>query len=394
MTFPALDTDEAGSFVPTSAIAASEFRALKKHSRLPNPMGNALIRGDNAEVLTRLEAALAGRAACVYIDPPYNNNESYEHYEDRWNHSEWLSGLKSRIELLRSTLAPHGSMWISIDDAEVHHVRVMAEQVFGAENFVTTIVWNHRKSRENRKVFSNNHEYVLCFAKDKSAFKAARNGLPADASILDRYKNPDQDSRGAWQSISANVQAGHATPAQFYTVTAPSGATFEPPKGRCWAYNKIRMDREIAAGNIYFGKSGRSSPRIKKFLTDASTCVTPQTLWSAEEVGTTEQAKKHLLSVLTSQAVFDTPKPEPLIQRVLTIATNPGDFVIDAFLGSGTTAAVAHKMGRAYLGIEEGQHVLTHCAARLSAVVDGEGGGVSQMEGWAGGGGFTTFELL
>jgi adenine-specific DNA-methyltransferase len=342
-------------------------------------------------VLSQLASVLAESVSCVYIDPPYNNNESYTHYEDRWCRSEWLDGIASRLSLLRSLLMPDGSLWVSIDDAEVHRVRLAAEEIFGPENFVTTIIWNHRKSRENRKVFSNNHEYILCFAKDAARFKSKRNGLEATPEILARYKNPDNDPRGPWQSVSANVQAGHATPAQFYTVTSPSGFTFEPPKGRCWAYNKLRMEREIALGNVYFGKNGSSAPRLKKFLAEARLSITPHTLWTADEVGTTEQAKKHLLSVLHAQDVFDTPKPEELIHRILSIATDPGDLVLDAYLGSGTTASVAHKMGRAYVGIEQGEHALTHCAARLRAVVAGEGGGASSIVGWQGGGGFDTF---
>lgn len=392
MTIAALKCAEAPVLHPASELAQlAGFTRLPNHSRCPNPNGNVLINGENLDVLSRLAAPFAGRIACIYIDPPYNNNETYTHYEDRWCGSDWLEGLSARFRLMKGLLATHGSLWISIDDSEVHHVRVAAEEVFGPENFVSTIIWNHRKSRENRKVFSNNHEYILCFARNAGAFKRARNGLPATPDILERYRNPDNDPRGAWQSVSANVQAGHATPAQFYTITAPSGARFDPPKGRCWAFNKLRMDREIASGNVYFGRNGTSTPRIKKFLAGANLSVTPHTLWTADEVGTTEQAKKHLLAVLQTQDVFDTPKPEGLIHRILAIASQPGDLVLDAYLGSGTTAAVAHKMGRRYIGIEQGAHALTHCATRLAAVADGEGGGASALTGWRGGGGFHTF---
>lgn len=389
----ALRRVEASPLHPASEVSQlSGFECLPRHSCSPNPNGNVLIKGENLDVLSRLSTMLAERVACIYIDPPYNNNETYTHYEDRWCRSDWLDNLTARIRLMKGMLALHGSLWISIDDSEVHRVRMAAEDVFGSENFVSTLIWNHRKSRENRKVFSNNHEYILCFAKNVAAFKRARNGLEATPDILERYRNPDNDPRGPWQSVSANVQAGHATPAQFYTITAPSGARFDPPKGRCWVYNKIRMDREIANGNIYFGRSGASAPRIKKFLAEAKLSVTPHTLWAADEVGTTEQAKKHLLSVLQSQDVFDTPKPEGLVHRVLAIASQPGEIVLDAYLGSGTTAAVAHKMGRRYVGIEQGAHALTHCAARLKSVVKGEGGGVSALAGWRGGGGFQTFD--
>ncbi|RZI99630.1 MAG: site-specific DNA-methyltransferase [Brevundimonas sp.] len=371
--------------------ASDEFVSLTGLGVTPNPSGNAVVYGENLSVLSALSGELQGTVDCIYIDPPYNNNETYTHYQDKWLRADWLNGLAARLRLMKPLLALSGSIWISIDDSEVHHVRLAAEEVFGPENFVTTIIWNHRKSRENRKVFSNNHEYILCFARHAPSFKAKRNGLPATDEILGRYRNPDDDARGPWQSVSANVQAGHATPAQFYTVVSPAGISFDPPKGRCWSYNKLRMDREIALGNIYFGRTGQSAPRIKKFLSEAKLTVTPSTLWMADDVGTTDQAKKHLMSVLREEEVFDTPKPEELIYRILAIATDPGDLVLDAYLGSGTTASVAHKTDRRYLGLEQGDHALSHCSARLRAVVAGEGGGISRVAGWSGGGGFEIF---
>lgn len=350
--------------------------------------GNLIVQGENLSALSAMQAAYRGQVRCVYIDPPYNNQEDYTHYSDGLDSEVWLKELELRLELLFPLLAEDGSLWISIDDRELHYLKVACDRLFGRDSFVATIVWQHRKSRENRRVFSFNHEYILVYAPDPVAFGSARNDLPLDDVVLDRYKNPDSDPRGPWQSISANVQAGHGTPSQFYELVAPSGSRFAPPNGRCWVYTKDRMEAEIAAGNVWFGRDGRGVPRLKKFLSEAKRGLTPQTVWGVDEVGSTQQAKKHLLDLFPGHRPFDTPKPETLIARILDIATNEGDLVLDSYLGSGTTAAVAHKMSRRYIGVELGDHAASICAARLSAVAAGEAGGISAERGWAGGGAF------
>lgn len=349
--------------------------------------GSALVHGENLAVLDSIGEAIKGRVRCVYIDPPYNNAEVYRHYDDRLGRRVWLDRMTHRMKALKETLTVDGSLWVSIDDSELHNLRQIGDDVFGPENFVSTIVWNHRKTRENRRPFSTNHEYILCFAKNAEAFKRSRNLLAAPPEILERYKNPDNDPRGAWQSVSANVQDGHATKSQFYTLTAPNARMHRPPKGRCWVYAKAKMEAEIRAGRVYFGRDGNAVPRLKKYLSEARIGVAPSTLWMANEVGTTDSAKKHLMALLTREAVFDTPKPEELVQRILHIATNPGDLILDAYLGSGTTASVAMKMGRYFLGIEQGPHIASHCVKRLREVCSGEPGGISALVGWRGGGG-------
>lgn len=348
---------------------------------------NAIIHGENLAVLDSLAKVIAGQVKCVYIDPPYNNAEIYRHYDDRLGRRVWLDRMLHRMKALKETLTIDGSLWVSIDDGEMHNLRYIGDEVFGSGNFISSIVWNHRKTRENRRPFSNNHEYILCFAKNAEAFKRARNLMPATPDILTRYKNPDNDPKGPWQSVSANVQDGHATKSQFYELIAPNGKRHHPPKGRCWIYNKQKMDAEICANRIYFGKDGTGVPRLKKYLSEAKIGVAPSTLWMADEVGTTDSAKKHLMALLAKEAVFDTPKPEGLIHRILHIASNPGDLILDTYLGSGTTASVAMKMGRNFLGIEQGPHIATHCVKRLQAVCDGESGGISPVTGWTGGSG-------
>jgi adenine-specific DNA-methyltransferase len=356
---------------------------------------NRLIFGDNLLALKALEQEFASKVKCVVIDPPYNTGSAFEHYDDGVEHSLWLGLIRDRLELLRRLMAEDGSIWISIDDNEAHYLKILCDEVFGRANFVATIIWEKRTSRENRRAFSFNHDYVLVFAKQKAAFEAIRNPIGLTSDVLARYKNPDNDPRGVWQSVSANAQAGHGTASQFYSLRLPSGRVIEPPKGRCWLYTEPRMREQIASGNIWFGANGDNAPRVKKFLRDSEDRgLTPETIWPATDVGTNDSAKKHLLDLLPESSVFDNPKPEGLLQRIIHIATNPGELVLDSFAGSGTTGAVAHKMNRRWIMVELGKHTQTHIIPRLRKVIDGEDrGGVTTDANWIGGGGFRYFRV-
>ena len=356
---------------------------------------NRLIFGDNLLALKALESEFSGKVKCVFIDPPYNTGSAFTHYDDGVEHSIWLSLMRDRLEIMRRLLSDDGSLWITIDDNEAHYLKVLCDEVFGRVNFVANMIWEKRTSRENRRVFSFNHDHMLVYGKDKSQFELVRNPLSLNDEVLSRYKNPDNDPRGAWQSVSANAQAGHATASQFYKLKLPSGREADPPKGRCWLYTKERMAEEIAAGNIWFGANGDNAPRIKKFLRDnKDNGLTPETIWPAGDVGTNDDAKKGLLQLLPDVPVFDNPKPEGLIERVVHIATNPGDLVLDSFAGSGTTGAVAHKMGRRWIMVELGEHCHTHIIPRLQKVIDGaDTGGITEAIGWKGGGGFRYYRL-
>lgn len=357
-----------------------------------NDFDNMIIKGDNCAVCDCLMKEFSSKVKCIYIDPPYNNGEEYSHYSDVFSHEQWLDNMRAIISRLFRLLSDEGSLWISIDDNEVHYLKVLCDEIMGRSNFVTTIIWQQRTTRENRRAFSNNHEYILVYAKDPIEFKKARNLLGVDNAVLARYKNPDNDSRGPWQSVSLNVQAGHAVSSQFYSITAPGGKVFNPPNGRCWIYNQERMQREIAENNIWFGYDQNSTPRKKKFLCDAKLGLTPETLWLSSAVGTTNDAKKQLLALFPSMTVFDTPKPESLIRRIFEIASNEGDLVLDAFLGSGTTAAVAHKMNRAYIGIDISTESINYALSRLERVISGEKSGISKDINWQGGGSFSYYE--
>lgn len=356
---------------------------------------NRLIFGDNLLALKALEQEFTGKIKCVFIDPPYNTGSAFTYYDDGLEHSIWLGLMRDRLEIIARLLSQDGSLWITIDDNEAHYLKVLCDEVLGRANFVANMVWEKRTSRENRRVFSFNHDHLLVYAKDAVAFERVRNPLGLNSEVLARYKNPDDDPRGPWQSVSANAQAGHATASQFYKLRLPSGREIDPPKGRCWLYTRERMEQEVAAGNIWFGVGGDNAPRIKKFLRDnEDKGLTPETIWPASEVGTNDAAKKGLLQLLPDVPVFDNPKPEGLLQRVLHIATSPGDLVLDSFAGSGTTGAVAQKMQRRWIMVELGEHCHTHIVPRMMKVVDGEDSlGITGAVGWTGGGGFRYYRL-
>lgn len=345
--------------------------------------------------LKALESEYSGKVKCIFIDPPYNTGNAFEHYDDGLEHSIWLGMMRERLVLLRNLLSEDGSLWITIDDNECHYLKVMCDEIFGRANFIATFTWEKRKTRENRRVFSFKQDFILLYGKNKSLFDKIRNPLPITEEIKLRYKNPDNDPRGDWQSISALAQAGHGTKSQFYTLTTPSGKKIDPPKGNCWRYSESKMIEEIKKNRIWFGKEGRNSPRIKKFLSESKDKgVTPETILYADDAGTTDTAKKHINSILGKELTFETPKPEELLNKILHIATNSGDLVLDSFAGSGTTGAVAQKMGRKWIMVELGDHCHTHIIPRLKKVIDGEDqGGISKPIGWKGGGGFRYYKL-
>nr|WP_321520735.1 site-specific DNA-methyltransferase [uncultured Macellibacteroides sp.] len=354
---------------------------------------NMLIHGDNLLALKALEQDYAGKIKCIYIDPPYNTGNAFEHYDDGVEHSVWLSLMSSRLKLLHKLLSSNGSIWISIDDDECHYLKILCDEIFGRQNFIASNVWQKRYSRENREAIGDVHEYILVYSKNPNSFKCERNLVPMTDVQTAVYKNPNNDSKGRWRAVPLTAQAGHATSEQFYEITAPGGKVHIPPKGRCWGISKHTFEKYRKEGKIYFGKDGNSQPNLIRYLSEVSG-VAPWTWWPSDEVGHTDSAKKEIYQLFGKVNAFDTPKPESLLQRVIHIATNPGDIILDSFLGSGTAAAVAHKMGRKWIGVELGEHAKTHCFPRLKMVVDGsDQGGISKSVNWKGGGGFKFYEL-
>jgi len=353
---------------------------------------NMLIYGDNLLALKSLEQKYTGKVKCVYIDPPYNTGNAFEHYDDGVEHSLWLGLMRLRLELLWKLLHKDtGSLWISIDDREMAHLKILLDEICGRQCFVACNVWQKRYSRENREAIGDAHEYVLVYAKNKEKFKDARNLLPLQEKQKSLYKNPDNDPRGLWQSVSLLAQGWR--PNQMYEIIAPNGKKHTPPEGNCWKLVASEYKKILEDNRVYFGSDGNGVPRRKYFLSEAAGLV-PWTWWNHEEVGHTDEAKKETYALFSKENAFDTPKPERLIQRILQIATNPGDLVLDSFAGSGTTGAVAHKMGRKWIMVELGEHCHTHILPRLKKVVDGDDpGGVTKEVNWEGGGGFRYFRL-
>ncbi|TMJ15984.1 MAG: site-specific DNA-methyltransferase [Alphaproteobacteria bacterium] len=353
---------------------------------------NILVHGDNLLALKALEADYAGKVKCVFIDPPYNTGSAFTHYDDGLEHSIWLGLMRDRLEVIRRLLSEDGSLWITIDDNEAHYLKVLCDEIFGRANFIANVIWQKIYTVKNSARFlSDMHDHVLVFAKSSDSW--SRNLLPRSDELNASYTNPDNDPRGPWTTNA--VQARNFYSLGSYEILSPSGVVFTPPPGTYWRVSEATFKDLDADGRVWWGRDGRSIPRIKRYLSEVKQGVVPATMWFHEEAGQNAQAKAEVRALTAAgDDVFLTPKPEKLIERVLQIATNPGDLVLDSFAGSGTTGAVAHKMGRRWVMVEIGDHATTHIVPRLKKVVDGEDqGGISKAFEWKGGGGFRYYEL-
>jgi adenine-specific DNA-methyltransferase len=347
------------------ATANAEYRLLvedEQYSYGDPDAGNSIVQGDNFEVLKSLLPFYAGQVKCIYIDPPYNTGSVFEHYDDNMEHTLWLSMIYPRLKLLKSFLRQDGVIFIQLDDNEQAYAKVICDEIFGRSNFVANIIWQKKSSPQNdAKWLSDNHDFIMLYAKNKALWRP--NLLPRTEGMNARYKNPDNDPRGVWTSGDLSVKT--YTAATDYPIKTPSGKIVNPPSGYCWRVSKKKLQEMITDNRIWFGEDGNNVPRIKRFLTDVKQGLTLLTVWTYEEVGHNQEAKKEVKALLPDD-IFSTPKPERLIQRIIHLSTSPGDYVLDSFLGSGTTAAVAHKMGRRYIGVEMGEQAKTHCAVRDS----------------------------
>ena len=351
---------------------------------------NMLIHGDNLLALKALEHDFAGQVKCIYIDPPYNTKSAFSHYDDFLQHSIWLGLMKERLELLYHLLSEKGSIWISIDDQEQAYLKVLCDEIFGRNNFVSTVIWEKKYSPQNdAKWLSDSHDFILVYAKNKNLWRP--HLLPRTEAMNNRYKNPDNDPRGPWKPgdlLRKDVQKSG-----LFTITTPCGRICNPPAGRSWRVTEKRYEEMVRDNRIWFGKKGDAIPAIKRFLSEVQDGAVCKTIWTREEVGDNDSAQKEQRQLFPEDP-FETPKPESLIARIILLSTEPGDLVLDSFLGSGTTMAVAHKMGRKWIGIELGEHCNTLCIPRLSRVINGEDStGVSKKYEWHGGGGFRFYEL-
>ena len=351
---------------------------------------NLVIKGNNLIALHSLKKRYAGKVKLIYLDPPYNTTKDFE-YNDRFTHATWLTFMKSRLEIAWDLLAEDGTIWISIDDNESHYLKVLADSVFGRENFLNEVIWQRAYAPVNlKKTFSRSHDYIQVYAKNNSSNKEL-NRLPRSAEANSRYKNPDNDPRGPWKS--GDLSVGPAVQSNIYEITTPSGRKVLPPDGYSWRLSKDRLKEFIDDNRIWFGKDGDNVPRIKRFLSEVGGVVA-QTLWTYQEVGHNQDAKKEIKALFEGQALFGTPKPEKLLQRILTLGSNKNDLVLDFFMGSATTQAVAMKMGRRFIGIEQMDYINTVSVPRLQKVIEGEQGGISKDINWQGGGSFVYAELM
>ncbi|MEQ6340941.1 MAG: site-specific DNA-methyltransferase [Gammaproteobacteria bacterium] len=358
---------------------------------LPQPHDdNLLIHGDNLLALKALEQQYAGKVKCVFIDPPYNTGSAFTHYDDGVEHSMWLSLMRDRLEVIRRLMSDDGSLWITIDDNEAHYLKVLCDEVFGRQNFISNVIWQKKFSPQNdARWLSDNHDHILVYAKQKDRWAPIQ--LPRTEQMDQRYKNPDNDPRGPW--ASTDITRAEHRDRDYWGMETPSGKVIFPAMGRSWSRPKENIEKLAADNRLWFGPKGDRMPRLKKFINEVKDGVTPMSVWLHNEVGHNQESKKEIVA-LFGRDVFSTPKPERLIERILHIATNPNDLVLDSFAGSGTTGAVAHKMGRRWIMVELGEHCKTHIVPRLKKVIDGEDqGGISKAVNWQGGGGFRYLRL-
>lgn len=384
-------------FVDPSDHRVNEVRLLHELSRHaadtpddlpeghPTPTtDNLLINGDSMHALRALAhlpeyaEKYRGKVKLVYLDPPFNTGKLFGSYDDNLPHSIWLTMMRDRFRQIKELLSDDGSVWVHLDDSEVHRARCVMDEVFGADNFVTEVVWQRRTDRDNRSTFSKVTDSILVYAMTTSQqWKKARNLLPRESTA--NYSNPDNDPRGRWMVGDFTAQADHGTKDQFYTLITPAGKHCDPSPGMCWRYTERRYQELLADNRVWFGKDGNGRPSVKRFLSEVQDGLVPKSMWTADEVGTNNHAKGEIHALFPGVDPFSTPKPERLLQRIIHIGSNPGDIVLDPFGGSGTTAAVAHKMGRRWVTCELLEDTFeSFTKARLLKVINGEDrGGIS-----------------
>ncbi len=385
------------------AATQTPYRLLEQvaaHSHGDPDTGNMLIHGDNLAALKALLPYYAGKVKCIYIDPPYNTRSAFEHYDDNLEHARWLALMYPRLELLRSLLSEDGSIWVSIDDNEGHYLKVIMDEVFGRKNFAATFIWQKVDSPNDNKVpITPDHEFVLCYEKRKDEAGFKKKG---DNSLLAAYGQRDESGRLCRDRLlkkNGKNSLRADRPTMFYELKAPDGTSVWPvhDDGReaNWSHSPMGVRAAASEGRLIWKQREKGGvpvwvPYIREFAPATPERPHPTILL---DVKTTRQAKAHQRALLPDAPAFDTVKPEQLMQRILEISTQAGDLVLDSFLGSGTTAAVAQKMGRRFIGIEMGDHAMTHCVPRLQKVIEGEQGGISEAVAWQGGGGFRFYKL-
>lgn len=380
-------------YVQGSQTPKSDEFSYSERADLEPQDDNLLILGESGDVLEALTRVpelaekYVGQVKLIYIDPPFNTAQTFANYEDNLEHSVWLTMMRDRLLHMKKLLADDGSIWVHLDDVEVHRMRVLLDEVFGAANFISQISWEKVAGRDNRSIMSKTCDFILVYASQRDGFKTSRNLLPriaANTSVS--YTNPDNDPRGVWTSGDFTAQynpAENPRLEQIYELTTPGGTSFTPPKGRVWLMTMPRYYEMLADNRLWFGDEGTNIPRIKRFLSEVQGGLVPKTLWGQEEVASNDLAKKEIQALLPAESPFSTPKPERLLERIIHIGSNPGDIVLDVFAGSGTTAAVAQKMGRRWVTCELVEDTFTRFTRpRLEKVLnDQDPGGITRTKG-------------
>lgn len=355
---------------------------------------NMLVHGDNLDALKALLPYYAGRVKCIYIDPPYNTRSAFDHYDDNLEHSHWLSMIYPRLELLREFMSEDGSIWVSIDDNEGHYLKVIMDEIFGRRNFLTTFIWKKSYGGGAKsKWYVGMHEFVICYAKNLSRFPDMF--LPPDPEAVKKYykyKDDKFSERGPYRLQPLATTSMDDRPNLRYPIILPDGTEVWPEKQ--WQWSKERAEKALENDELVITrKVGKVTVSYKQYLKDQDGEERKRKPTSMIEGHYTQHGTYESMAIFGLENKFAFPKPEGLINTILEAASNPGDLVLDSFLGSGTTAAVAHKMGRRYIGIEMGDHAKTHCVPRLKKVIEGEQGGISETVNWRGGGGFRFYQL-
>lgn len=352
---------------------------------------NLIIKGNNLLALESLLPIYEGQVKCIYIDVPYNTANDTFQYNDRFTHSTWLTFMKNRLEIAKKFLRFDGTIWLSCDDNEGHYLKVFCDEIFGRENFINTVLWQKIHSTKNdAKYLSDNHDFILVYAKNKN--KVNMNLLSRTEEMNARYLNPDNDPRGPWASGDL-VASGERKNGHFLIKSPTTNKVFDVPTGKHWVTTETNLNKMIEEGKVWFGVNGDAFPRKKRYLSEVMDGRKGDTWWEHEDVGHNQEAKRELIKLFNRESAFATPKPERLIQRILTLATDEYELVMDFFAGSGTTGAVAQKMNRNYILVEQMEYTEKFIEKRLQKVILGENGGISQSVNWQGGGSFVYCEL-
>ena len=364
----------------------NKFALLNAFENLETLLNGELIKSDNFQALNTIMPKYQGKIDLIYIDPPYNTGNDDFIYADKFNHASWLSMMNNRLELSKNILNDKGSIFVSIDDNEQANLKLLMDNVFGDENFVSNSIYEKVKIRKNSaQYFSESHEHILIFARNKDIWK--RKLLPR--KDLKGYKNPDNDPRGDW--IPIPIHANHYYDAD-YKITKPNGVILEKPKNQSWRLSEENFKKHIEENRIWWG-SGNGYPMIKRFLNEVQDGLVPRTIFYYDETGGNPAGDKALKEIFDDLKVFENPKPEGLIKQIAEIASKKDSIILDFFAGSGTTCAVALKLGRKFLGVEMGEHFYKVVLPRLKKVLAGFASGISKECEFKGGGAFRYYEL-